>query len=401
MSRTSLALSNLRAVVILIVLAFHSSLAYLDSLPAKASRFDSPPYDWQATPIIDSQRWLGLDLFCAWHDVYLMSLMYFLSGLFVWASLMRKGSWAFLSDRLVRLLLPLIPAVFILMPVALYPAYLATASEPSVAEYWQQFTALPFWPSGPQWFLWELLALNVLAATIHRIAPSTGDALARWGAAMGAHPARFYLALATASALSYVPLALIYSPWSWFQLGPFAFQWCRPLHYLVYFFAGIAMGSYGLDRGLLASDGLLARRWPLWVCVGFATFLLWIGPTALVMGTDQPHFALLFASALGFVLACAGGGMGVLALALRFATQRQRILDSLSQNAYGMYLVHYVFVVWLQYAMLGVLIPAIVKVAIVFTGTLLMSWAATAALRSIPFGSRLIGDDGRALAKAS
>jgi surface polysaccharide O-acyltransferase-like enzyme len=93
--------------------------------------------------------------------------------------------------------------------------------------------------------------------------------------------------------------------------------------------------------------------------------------------------------------------MGVLALALRFATQRQRILDSLSQNAYGMYLVHYVFVVWLQYAMLGVLIPAIVKVAIVFTGTLLMSWAATAALRSIPFGSRLIGDDGRALAKAS
>src|SRR5262245_24045752 len=103
MSRTSLALSNLRAVVILIVLAFHSVLAYLDSLPAKASRFDSPPYEWQATPIIDSQRWLGFDLFCAWHDVYLMSLMYLLSGLFVWASLMRKASRPFLSARLLRL----------------------------------------------------------------------------------------------------------------------------------------------------------------------------------------------------------------------------------------------------------------------------------------------------------
>jgi len=30
-----------------------------------------------------------------------------------------------------------------------------------------------------------------------------------------------------------------------------------------------------------------------------------------------------------------------------------------------------------------------------------MSWATTAALRSIPLGSRLIGNDGRALAKAS
>jgi surface polysaccharide O-acyltransferase-like enzyme len=131
------------------------------------------------------------------------------------------------------------------------------------------------------------------------------------------------------------------------------------------------------------------------------TFLAWIAPTAVVMGMDQPHLALLFGSALGFVLACAGGGMLVLALALRFATRRRRILDSLSENAYGMYLVHYVFVVWLQYAMLGMAIPAIIKAAIVFAGTLLLSWGTTAALRSIPLGSRLIGNDGGALAKAS
>jgi surface polysaccharide O-acyltransferase-like enzyme len=119
------------------------------------------------------------------------------------------------------------------------------------------------------------------------------------------------------------------------------------------------------------------------------------------MGTEQPHFALLLGSAVGYVLACAGGGMVVLALALRFSTRRRRILDSLSENAYGMYLVHYLFVVWLQYAMLGVAIPAIIKAAIVFAGTLLLSWGTTAALRSIPLGSRRIGDDGGALAKAS
>jgi glucans biosynthesis protein C len=411
MSGTSLALGNLRGVVILIVLGFHSVLAYLASLPATARKFDTPPYEWEASPIIDSQRWLGFDLFCAWHDVYLMSLMYFLSGLFVWGSLTRKGSRLFLSDRLLRLGLPLIPAVFVLMPIALYPAYLATASEPSVSEYWQQFMALPFWPCGPQWFLWQLLALNILAAAIYRLTPQrfmpqrfmpqAGDRLARWTGRTNEHPGRFYVALAVASAAAYIPLALIYSPWSWFQLGPFAFQWCRPLHYLVYFFAGIAVGTYGLDRGLLATDGALARRWPVWVAVAAATFLAWIAPTAIVMATEQPHFALLLGSALGYVLACAGGGMAVLALALRFSTRRRRVLDSLSENAYGMYLVHYVFVVWLQYTLLGVAAPAIVKAAIVFAGTLLLSWGTSAALRSIPLGSRRIGNDGSALAKAS
>ena len=111
---------------------------------------------------------------------------------------------------------------------------------------------------------------------------------------MSAQPGRFYGALAAASAAAYIPLALIYSPWSWFQLGPFAFQWSRPLHYLVYFFAGIAVGTHGLDRGLLATDGALARRWPVWVAVATATFLAWITPTALVMGTHQPNFALPF-----------------------------------------------------------------------------------------------------------
>ena len=101
MSRSSLALHNLRAVVILIVLAFHSVLAYLGTLPPTACRFDEPPYRWRAFPIVDSHRFFGFDLFCAWQDVYLMALMFLLSGLFVWPSLQRKRSWGFIRDRLL------------------------------------------------------------------------------------------------------------------------------------------------------------------------------------------------------------------------------------------------------------------------------------------------------------
>jgi hypothetical protein len=45
-------------------------------------------------------------------------------------------------------------------------------------------------------------------------------------------------------------------------------------------------------------------------------------------------------------------------------------------------------------------LPAIVKASIVFAGTVALSWMATAAIRSVPLGSRLIGTERRALAKA-
>ena len=98
MSKTRLALSNLRGFAILMVVAFHSCIAYLGSQPLSALPFNEPPYAWMANPIIDSERWFGLDLFCAFQYVYLMHLMFLLSGLFVWPSLVRRGR-TFLYDR--------------------------------------------------------------------------------------------------------------------------------------------------------------------------------------------------------------------------------------------------------------------------------------------------------------
>jgi hypothetical protein len=58
-----------------------------------------------------------------------------------------------------------------------------------------------------------------------------------------------------------------------------------------------------------------------------------------------------------------------------------------------MYLVHYVFVVWLQYALLRVGLFATVKGAIVFGGTLLLSWGAIAVIRRISPAGQIIGAD--------
>lgn len=131
MSGPSRALFNLRGFVILVVLAFHSVLAYLGSNPPAAAPFDDPPFRWRSFPIMDADRWFGFDLFCALHDIYLISLMFFISGLFAWPSFNRKGPRQFLRDRLLRIALPFALAVLVLMPVAHYPAYLQTAKDPS------------------------------------------------------------------------------------------------------------------------------------------------------------------------------------------------------------------------------------------------------------------------------
>jgi glucan biosynthesis protein C len=394
MTRSSLALSNLRAFVILIVLAFHSVLAYLGSLPAVQEPFDSPPYGWQAIPIVDSHRWFGFDLFCAFQDVYLMTFMFFLSGLFVWPSLRRKGARTFLYDRLVRLGVPFVLAVCLLMPIAHYPVYRVTALDPSWAAFWQHWSALPIWPSGPQWFLWELLVLTMLAAGLFWLAPKGGEMLGRLAASAGERPGRFFVGLAAASAVAYVPLAVLFTPWEWSQLGPFGFQLSRPLHYAVYFFAGVGIGAHGIERGLLSADGMLARRWAIWLGAAFAGFLLWILPTAATMeewGKNWPGMQI--AADFGFVISCATACFFFAAVFLRFATRRSRIFDSLSENAYGMYLVHYVFVIWLQYLLLGAALFAIAKASIVFVLTLLLSWAATATMCRIPLGARLVGTE--------
>ena len=399
MTKSSLALSNLRGFAIVMVVAFHSCIAYLSSQPDAALPFDVPPYGWRANPIVDSARWLGFDVFCAFQYIYLMQLLFFLSGLFVWPSLSRKGGGKFLYDRFLRLGVPFAIGLYVLMPVAYYPVYRVTAVDPGWSAFWSHWIALPFWPSGPMWFLWLLLVFNVAAAGLFWLAPRAGEALGELSAKAGSHPGRFFIALVSVLALAYLPLATVFEPWQWMQFGPFAFQPSLAPQYVIYFFAGLGVGTYGFDRGLLEGDGMLARRWARWLVGTAAAFLLWVVLTALIVhGTLVPGLRLV--ASLGLVLCPASACLALAAVFLRFAGRQRPVFESLADNAYGIYLVHYVFVIWLQYILLHAPLYAVAKAAIVFTGALTLSWATTAAICRVPIGARLMGRNRRELARA-
>jgi hypothetical protein len=145
---------------------------------------------------------------------------------------------------------------------------------------------------------------------------------------------------------------------------------------------------------LLAADGPLVRRWPVWIVAAVGSLLTWMGLTGLTMAEGATSsLGLEILADLSFVFACFASCFAVLAVALRFISRRLPSLAGLRDCAYGMYLVHYPFVVWLQFALLGIALPAVVKGAVVFGGTLFLSWSTVAGLRRLPSVGQIIGAD--------
>ncbi len=391
--KVSIALHNLRGVAIAFVLMVHSSLAYIASVQAQPFPFDHPPYGWLTFPILDPRRWLGFDVFCAWQDVYLMSLLFFFSGVLTWPSIERDGGPRFLRKRVLRLGVPLLFGVTLLMPAALYPVYRVTAADPSLAAYAREYLALPFAPCGPLWFLWLLLAFTPAAAALSRFARRTVAGIGDLSLQFEGRPFRTFAVWVLVCAVAYAPLALLFTPWRWFNEGPVAFQLCRPLLYAAYYCAGLGVGTVGLGAGMLRTDGVAARNWAIWMAAAAVSLALWMGLAALALQLGQSAPLLLNAAGgASYALAGACGAVFALAFCLRFGTAgRWPLLARLSDNALGLYVLHYAPVVWLQYALLGLAWPAPLKAALVLCGATASCMAAIAAARSLrrSVGTRL------------
>ena len=188
-------LGYLRGFLVVLVLAHHSVIAYIGlSLPQSKS-FAQPPFYWRAFPVIDHAHWGGFGLFTAFNDDFFMSLMFFVSGLFVWSSLRRKGNATFARDRLLRLGVPFLFAAVIVAPLAYYPSYLLTGAH-GLSGYAHAWRTFGDWPTGPAWFVSLLLAFDLCIATLYMIAPNFGDAIGRLVIGGREYPARFFLLLA-------------------------------------------------------------------------------------------------------------------------------------------------------------------------------------------------------------
>jgi hypothetical protein len=162
--------------------------------------------------------------------------------------------------------------------------------------------------------------------------------------------------------------------------GPFAVQASRVLHYFVYFAVGVCLGAFGTETEIFERRGRLARGWWFWCILAAVMFTVTIVCVRTRNGTG---------GRIGFAFSCAVSSLFVTALVIRFV-RPWRWADSLSANAYGIYLAHYVFVVWIQYAALRWSTPAFVKGLAVSLAAVGMSWATVALMRRSKLIARVI-----------
>jgi surface polysaccharide O-acyltransferase-like enzyme len=389
-SAVNVPIGYLRAFVIGLVILHHTLLAYHPFAPPPNATLTAEPRLWPAFPVVDPQRSMVATVIVGFNETFFMSLMFLLSGLFAWHSIQRRGAWAFVRARALRLGVPFAVGSLLLAPLAYYPAYLQTTARATSAGFWDQWTSLGIWYSGPVWFVWVLLVLDCVAAALLTYAPRAAEAWKRVWARTSDNSLRFYATLAVCSLAVYLPMAVTFSSFAWWAYGPFTVQTSRILHYALYFLVGVALGGAGLDRGILRESGPMSRRWIIWPVVALFAFAF---AAAIVIAAVSSPGATKYWEAFGsfgFVLSCAASSCAMLSLFLRFARRANAAGDSLRDNAYGIYLVHYAFVSWLLYALLSSSLGALPKAAIVTVGALGLSWLTSAALRAIPTVRRVI-----------
>jgi glucans biosynthesis protein C len=360
------AVDYLRSFIIVLVIFLHSALAY-----ASFSTFNATRWIDSTAPVVDVSRWPFLDPIVLYLDTFMMSLMFLISGLFTFSALDRKGSKDFFLARLQRLGIPFVIGALVLAPLAFLPAYLL-ASPPPPLPYLSTFFTSDGWPIGAPWFLWVLLAFNGLVALVNWKAPAVLAKLRR-------QPTPLVVLLVTL--VAFVPLSLVIPSFYWLSLGPFDMQPARIGLYLSYFLLGMALGASQQWR-----QSRWPKQWSWWFVLGILSFLIYLS----LLGNDSPDLVTQTIISVAFAVSCAGTSLGLLGASRKLVRRNYPIFDDLSANAYGLYLIHYAVILWIQFAPLSTAWPAPIKFSVTFIGGLALSWGVSKLIRRIPAVRRVL-----------
>ncbi len=343
----------------------------------------------------DPTSFFGFDMVVLATDSFFMAMFFFLSGLFAWSGIARKGVASYLADRVRRLGIPFVICAFTVIPIAYYAISLRLSPEIGFSQFWWTTITKGPWPSGPIWFLWVLFAFDLVACLLYTLSPSLLDPINRLSLHGRRRPAEFFAVMLAVSAAFYVPGLMYFGPSNWFEFGPFSVQHGRVMLYATYFFFGAGIGVASMDRGLLSADGRMAKVSWEWLVLTIVPYcLLWtlIFIKREILGNPSPlpnwyegiyaACVTLFSVAIMFL---------ILAFFQRFRQSGSaKLLDPMQSAAFGMFLVHYPITLWLQYWLFDFNLPAVVKALTVFVLTVIFSWAVTVALRTIPGAKQVL-----------
>jgi surface polysaccharide O-acyltransferase-like enzyme len=344
---------NLRVLLISLVIVHHLACIY--------SGLDA----WYYTePPSSDAAGLGLSVFLLVNQSWFMGAFFLLSGYFSPASYDRKGPRAFLHDRLIRLGIPLVIFYFALNPI------LALGSGDSY---------LHTIGSGPLWFVLALLLLDTSYAVFRHLTRRPQNQVPRpltFRAVIAFIPA---LALATFALRIVIPMGVSVPIIDFPTSG-----------YLPQYVSFFVLGTVAYRRGWLVATSARLGKLGLGLAIGgtlvFLPLALTNGPDAFLgHGTVNSLFYALWDStfAVGVVLA-------LLALFRRRFNTQGPVRRYLSTHVFTVYVIHALVVTAAGYALRGVDLPSLEKVAIGAVVVLPACFLLAGPLRRIPGVRRVL-----------
>lgn len=356
-------LDALRGGALLLGVVLHASLSYL---PTPIWLFP----DDQTSPVASA-------IFFAIH-LFRMTTFFLIAGLFAHLMLARKGTWAFVRDRLCRIASPLFGLWWVVFPAVIAVIVWKAAidnggSIPTDGPPPPPLTLETF-PLLHLWFLWVLLifyaaflllrALFAVAdrnGAVSRLAGRlTGVLIGPWTPAVLAAP----LALALWLTPDWIAFLGIPTPDKGFVPNAAA---------LTAFGSAFGFGVL-LDRRreLL---GRIERLWPVFTVValgvGTGAFVVSGGAQFSLAPLTDP--SLKAAAACLYAFAVFASTMAVTALSLRFLSGYSAMRRYLADASYWIYIVHLPMVMAGQVLMLDAPLPWWGKLAVVTAGVLAVS----------------------------
>ncbi|WP_158538606.1 acyltransferase family protein [Chitinophaga skermanii] len=364
---------HLRSFITILVIAHHASLAY-----TTFAHFEPAAYISSTAPIVDAQRSKVLDIFEDFNDVFFMSLMFLISGIFVTPSLLKKSQRKFLHDRWKRLMIPFIVGVTLLMPIAYIPSYIVAYGKFDPIHFIKDYVTVEGWPVGPPWFIWVLFAFNLVFACIFPFIRTTWEKLGNRIVALQGNTLLFLLVWFVFTWLLYVPMVMQIDAGKWVGIGPLMFQYSRILLYAGYFLLGTIIGTKPLQEGILGNHATWLNKPIFYVILGIGAyaFLKYSeGPlTRMMKDGTITETAAYWIYRSSWTLSCVASCWMFIVLFKFFSARESLFWQKMSPNAFGMYLVHYIFNCWLQFSLMNIALHAIIKWLIVFVGATVLSY---------------------------
>jgi glucans biosynthesis protein C len=380
---------NLRSLMVLFVLVFHSGASYGSGV--------------EFWPFHDSNPSGIIDIFMFLCDVFMMAILFFIAGFFALPNLLKKGTWRFVTGKLKRLGIPWLIITIIVLPVIDYIHYFDQhvnqaiplrnflehwlLSMNRIAEFhtgWIDMSA--YWNMTESfyqrymWFISLLLLFFILFALIHKFIISLDKKPKQQNSEFTDSKRNILKPLVITSAAMVILFGLVrfllypeFMASGWFSLGNIIqFQFGKLMIYSCCF----VLGVYAFSRRWFIGKIDFGKSW-IWALIIICLF----GLNMLVLKNLKSSETPLLIAKFAFIVLYPVWSLTFLGFSVswvnKYWNRSTRFNMNLAKNSYNMYLIHYVFPFTLPLLLKYWDVPTIIKFVVLSIVTIVLSYLAS------------------------